>query len=132
MGINAEYMGEMEVVEEVDLEEEAVAADRKYLAPPHQRSNAFLYLKQTAFLFLSSTAQIFLLRSALRALNKSALMFRLLNLKENAKQSPPQTADLSPPKSASPHRRPSAAQSPKVCVCGSRRPPARPPLRLWM
>merc|ERR1711874_81934 len=103
----------VEVVAEV--EEEAVAADRKYLAPPHQRSNAFLYLKQTAFLFLSSTAQIFLLRSALRALNKSALMFRLLNLKE--------TANPSPPKSASPPKRPSAVQSPKVCVCGYRRPP---------
>merc|ERR1711913_186651 len=97
MGVEVVVDQEVDLV--VEVEEEAVAADSKYLAPPHQRSNAFLYLKQTALLFLSSTVQIFLLRSALRALNKSALMFRLLNLKENAKQSPPQTADLSPPKS---------------------------------
>lgn len=127
---------EMEVVvmEEEVVEEMVVVVEEvpKYLAHLLQRSNAFLFLKQTALLFQSNTVPMYLLKSAALALSRNALVFHLLNLKESAEQSPQQTADLSPLKSVFHPQKASAGQFLKVFVSRCPRPHAHQPPRLLM
>merc|ERR1711892_354959 len=106
--------------------------EARYLVHLLPKNNVFLYPKQTVLLFLSNIAQTSLLKSAALAPSRSASMYHLLNLKENAEPSPKPTANQGKHRNVSHLLKASAELFPKVSVSGYPRHPAPQPLRLWM
>merc|ERR1711892_431734 len=121
--------GEVEVeVEEGELDLEVV------LDPEVVEARYLVHLlpKNNVFLFLSNTAQTSLLKSAALAPSRSASMYHLLNLQENAEPSLKPTANQGKHRNVSHPPKASAELYPKVSVSGYPRHPAPQPLRLWM
>merc|ERR1712183_878631 len=86
VALEMEEVVEVAAAEVVEAVVDLVLVAVEYPAPLHQRRNASPCPKPTVYLCPSNPVPTFLPRSALPVPSRSASMFHLLNLKENANQ----------------------------------------------